>query len=86
MASVPAAYAYSFQPSFDRKHIAFAARRAGREGIWVMPAAGGEPVKAAEETQAQVYLTGLNWSPDGRAIYFSKQTLSSSISMIDGFR
>ncbi|HVG22442.1 MAG TPA: hypothetical protein VNI02_25610, partial [Blastocatellia bacterium] len=84
--SFPSAYLNSLRPSPDRRGVAFVARPDLRDNIWVFPGGGGKARKVTKNTDSRLYFSGLAWSPDGRAIYCSKLSSWSLISMIDNFR
>jgi len=79
-------YLYNTQLSPDGRTIAFVSRQGGRDNVWLIPAAGGEARKLTRNTDPRLYYSSLTWSPDGRAIYFGKQSRGSLISIIDNFR
>ncbi|HEX6850147.1 MAG TPA: S41 family peptidase [Candidatus Polarisedimenticolaceae bacterium] len=54
-------------PSPDGKWIAYSD---GTQTLWVIPAAGGAPVKVDRSNQAEI--RGYAWSPDGRWLAYSK--------------
>ncbi|MGH9842675.1 MAG: prolyl oligopeptidase family serine peptidase, partial [Blastocatellia bacterium] len=58
----------------DGKWVAFYSSRDGRDGLWVVPAAGGEPKLATHVFRTNFFLTkageSFTWSPDGKRIAF----------------
>ena len=85
IAVLPAAYFYNVCLSADRRSIAFTAHQDGRDNLWVIPADGGKPRKLTSNNDPRLYFSSLAWSPDGKAIYFGKQTRFSMLSMITNF-
>jgi Tol biopolymer transport system component/DNA-binding winged helix-turn-helix (wHTH) protein len=86
VASISSAYLNSIQLSPDGRSVAFVARQGERDNIWVVPAGGGVAGKITKNTDSRVYFSALAWSPDGSAIYCSKLSSRSFISMIDNSR
>ena len=82
IAKLESAYLYNIHLSFDRKVIAFAAHRDDKDNVWVMPASGGEAKKLTHNNDTRLYFSSLAWSPDGRSLYFGKQSRFSLLSMI----
>lgn len=82
LATLQAAYLYNIHLSADRKTIAFTSRQDGKDNVWVIPATGGEARKLTANNDLKLYFSSLAWSPDGRAIYFGKQSRHSLLSMI----
>ncbi|NOT60910.1 MAG: serine/threonine-protein kinase [Acidobacteria bacterium] len=78
-------YLYNIQLSADRHTIAFAARRGGKDDVWLMPVSGGAARKLTANQDPRLYYAGLAWSPDGQTIYFSKQLRHSWLAMLTGF-
>lgn len=86
IATLQAAYLYNVHLSADRKTIAFTSRQDGKDNIWLIPSGGGEAKKLTANNDARLYFSSLSWSPDGRAIYFGKQSRHSLLSMIPNFK
>lgn len=82
LAVLQSAYLYNIHLSADRQMIAFTAHRDGRDNIWIMPASGGAAKRLTANNDARLYFSTLSWSPDGKAIYFSKQSRHSLLSII----
>jgi TolB protein len=54
--------------------------------IYVVPDAGvrmGEPQKLANNSDPSVFFSSLAWSPDGKTIYYDKQTRLNQLTMIE---
>ncbi len=86
VAKLQAAYLYNIDLSNDRRMIAFTSRQDGKDNIWLIPSTGGEAKKLTANNDARLYFSSLSWSPDGRAIYFGKQSRHSLLSMITNFK
>jgi Tol biopolymer transport system component len=82
LATLPSTYLYNIHLSADRQMIAFTSNRDGKDNIWVMPANGGAAKRLTTNNDARLYFSTLSWSPDGKAIYFGKQSRHSLLSMI----
>lgn len=54
----------------DGKSVAFAARWAGGNGVYIIPAAGGKPVKVYDKQGA----CEPHWSPDGARLVYETET------------
>ncbi|MDQ3011126.1 MAG: hypothetical protein M3X11_10555, partial [Acidobacteriota bacterium] len=66
--------------------IAFTSRQDGKDNVWLIPANGGEARKLTANSDLKLYFSSLSWSPDGRAIYFGRQSRHSLLSMIINFK
>ncbi|MEP6925453.1 MAG: protein kinase [Pyrinomonadaceae bacterium] len=80
------AYLYNIYLSADKKFIAYTSNKDGKDNIWVMRLNGGEARKLTSNNDARLYFSALSWSPDGRAIYYGKQTRYSLLSMVTNFK
>jgi eukaryotic-like serine/threonine-protein kinase len=80
------AYLYNIHLSADRKTIAFTARQDEKDNVWLIPSSGGAARKLTANNDPKLYFSSLAWSPDGRAIYFGKQSRHSLLSMITNFK
>jgi serine/threonine protein kinase len=80
--SLKTVYYYSLSLSPDRKYVAFISRLDGRDNIWVAATEGGNPRKITSNTDPRLFFSSMAWSPDGRKIYYARQTKLSVISML----
>lgn len=82
VADLQSAYLSNIHLSVDRRMIAFTAHRDDKDNVWVVPTSGGEARRLTANSDPRLYFSTLSWSPDGRAIYFGKQSRRSVLSMI----
>ncbi len=80
------AYFHNSLLSSDRKTIAFVAHQNDKDDVWLMPVVGGTPKKITNNNNARLYFSSLAWSPDGRAIFFGKQSRYSLLTMLSNFQ
>ena len=78
-------YLYNIYLSPDKKTVAFASHRDGKDNIWIMPAAGGEAKRVTNNNDSRLYFSSMAWSPDGGSIFFGKQSRYSLLSMLTNF-
>jgi len=87
IAKLDAAYLYNIYLSSDKKMLAYASNKDGKDNIWVARlAADGAARKITSNNDPRLYFSTLAWSPDSRAIYFGKQTRYSLLSMVTNFK
>jgi serine/threonine protein kinase len=86
IAQLSAAYSRNTLLSPDRRMIAYVARQDGNDNIWLVPARGGAPKQITSNHDPRLYFSSMAFSPDGKTIYFGKQSRSSIVSMIDNFK
>jgi Tol biopolymer transport system component len=86
IATLQSTYLYNIHLSADGKMIAFASRQDGKDNVWVIPVNGGETKRLTANNDLNLYFSSLSWSPDGRTIYFGKQSRHSLLSMITNFK
>jgi TolB protein len=86
IATLQSTYLYNIHLSADRKNIAFTSRQDGKDNVWVIPANGGEAKRLTANNDLKLYFSSLSWSPDGRTIYFGKQSRHSLLSMVTNFK
>ncbi len=77
------AYYYNIFLSHDRGSIAFAARNAGKDDLWVASLTGGAaPRRLTNNNDSGLYFSRMEWLHDGSGIIFGKQTRFSLLSMV----
>ena len=79
-------YYYNIHLSPDRKQIAFVSRSEKNDDIRIVPTAGGSSKTLTNNNDPRLYFSSLSWSPDGKKIFFGKQTRFSILSMISDFK
>jgi len=78
-------YFWSPQLSPDGRTVAFISARGGSDNIWLTDLNGAKPKQLTSNNQPKVFFPGLNWSNDGKTIYFGKQSSVGLITTIDNF-
>ena len=61
-------------------------RQDGRDNLIVTGVRGGGITKVTNNTDPTVFYSGLTWSPDGKRLFYSKQTNWSVATLIDNFK
>jgi serine/threonine protein kinase len=79
-------YLYNIHLSADKKNIAFATHKDDIDNLWILPSSGGEAKKITNNNDPRLYFSNAVWSPDGRAIFFGKQSRHNLLSMITNFK
>lgn len=82
IARLPDAHLHGIKFSSDGKQVAFSARRNGNDNIYLVSINGGEPYQITANSDAALYYSGITWSPDGKQLFYSKQTGGMQISII----
>lgn len=77
--------ALSMVLSPDGKRLAFVARQDGIDNVFISSAVTGETTQITTNSIPEFCFGSLEWSPDGKAIYFDKQQQIYTISMFDHF-
>jgi len=78
-------YFNNIQLSPDGQLIAYVVRTDAKDHIQVISISSG--VKTIiSNAETNIYVSGISWSPDSKAIYYSKQKKTGSISMIENFK
>ncbi|HEX8737057.1 MAG TPA: winged helix-turn-helix domain-containing protein [Pyrinomonadaceae bacterium] len=77
--------ALSMALSADAKNVAFTSRRDGKDNIYTSSTVTGETKKITNNSNPDFCFGSLEWSPDGKTIYFDKQEQIYTISMFENF-
>jgi Tol biopolymer transport system component len=86
LAQLETTYFQNIQLAPAGDQIAFVTRPEGADSLQVITAAGGPAKTIITSNDSRVYFSSLVWSPDGKTIYYGKQTSWSVLSMIDNFK
>jgi TolB protein len=86
IAQLKLAYPDNIELSPDGKSVAYVSRQDGLDNVWMVSTGGGPAMKLTTNTDPRLYLSTLTWSPNGKAIYYGKQTRSSQVSVIENFK
>jgi TolB protein len=78
-------YIVTTQLSPDGQTLSFVSDQDGADNIWAVPVTGGRARKITANADPKLYLANPVWSPDGKMIYYSKQTRWNVISAVQNF-
>ena len=70
----------------DRKSLAFVSRLSSGDSIQISGVANPAPRTLVSGNDSRVYFSNLVFAPNGKILYYGKQSNSQVISMIDNFR
>src|SRR5215831_10737591 len=85
LAQLPATYFQNIKLAPAGNQIAYVSREEGTDSLKTMAVSGGPAKTIITATDPRVYLAALVWSPDGKVIYYGKQSSWTVFSMIDNF-
>jgi Tol biopolymer transport system component len=83
--TLESAYFWSVQLAPDGSTVAYVSDQDKADNIWVMDIKAAGVRKLTANNEPRVFFAGLNWSSDGKTIYFGKQSSAGLISTIDNF-
>jgi Tol biopolymer transport system component len=86
LAQLPAAYFQNIKLAPAHNQVAYVSREEGTDSLRIIPVTGGTPRTLVNIPDPRVYLASIVWSPDGKIIYYGKQSSWTVFSMIDNFR
>ncbi len=86
IAHYPNAFLHNIRLSPDRRFIAYASRQAEKDNIEIAPTSGGPIRKLTNNSDPIIYYSGLAWAPDGKTLYYSKQTGWTQVSLIENLK
>ncbi|MBV9215362.1 MAG: PD40 domain-containing protein [Acidobacteria bacterium] len=86
LSTLKAAYLYNIRLSDDARSVAYAARMDGTDNVLVVSTKGGEAKRVTDNRDPKLYFSNLAWAPDGRSLYYGKQSRRSSLSLITNFK
>ncbi len=86
ISQIDSAYLYSVTSLARAQSIALVSRQDGVDNIEVISINNGFIKRATNNSDTTAYYSGANWSPDGKTIYYSKQTNWFFVSLIENFQ
>lgn len=76
------AYFYNIYLSPDKKQIVFTSRTSGKDDVWLTALEGGKPRRLTNNNDPRLYYSSMVWTPDGKSLFFGKQTRFTLLSML----
>ena len=86
IATLKNTYYYNIQISPKRSEIAYVSHEDDKDNILLISIKGDRVRKLTSNSDRNQYFSSLSWSPDGRTIFFGKQTRFSLLSMLSNFK
>ncbi len=86
LAQLPATYFQNIKLAPVSDQIAFVTRQDGADSLQVIAATGGATKTILTSSDPRVYFSAIAWSPDGKTIYYGKQSSWTVFSIIDNFK
>lgn len=83
---IDSAYLYSVSLLAGAQSIALVSRQNSVDNIEIISASNGSVKQATSNSDTTAYYSGINWSPDGKTIYYSKQTNWVFVSLVENFQ
>ncbi len=71
---IESAYLHSATLSFDKQQIAIVSREDGRDNIEIVAANSGAMKRVTNNNDTTAYYSGIAWSPDGKTLFYSRQS------------
>ncbi len=82
----PNDYLHNASLSHDRRFIALASKRGGKDDIEIVPVSGGRVRNLTRNSDPTIFYSGLAWAPDDKMLFYSKQTGWTQVSLIENFK
>jgi eukaryotic-like serine/threonine-protein kinase len=82
----PNDYLHNASLSHDRRFLALASKREGIDNIEIIPVSGGPVRNLTRNSDPSIFYSGLAWAPDGKTLFYSKQTGWTQVSLIEDFK
>jgi serine/threonine protein kinase/Tol biopolymer transport system component len=86
VAQLPATYFQNIKLASAGNQIAFVTRQEGADSLQVIAANGGATKTILTSSDPRVYFSSIAWSPDGKTIYYGKQSSWTVFSMLENFK
>jgi Tol biopolymer transport system component len=82
----PNDYLHNVSLSHDRRFIALASKREGKDNIEIVPVSGGPVRNLIRNSDPSIFYSGLAWAPDDKTLFYSKQMGWTQVSLIENFQ
>ena len=86
LAQLQATYFQNVKLGPAGSQIAFVTRQDAADSLQVIAATGGPPKTIMTSGDPRVYFSAIVWAPDGKTIYYAKQSSWTVFSIIDNFK
>jgi serine/threonine protein kinase/Tol biopolymer transport system component len=86
LAELPATYFQNIKLAPAGNQIAFVTRQDGADSLQAIATTGGATKTILTSSDPRVYFSAIAWSPDGKTIYYGKQSSWTVFSMIENFK
>jgi len=86
LAQLPATYFQNIKLAPAGNQIAFVTRQDGTDSLQVIAVNGGPSKTIVTSNDPRIYFSSITWSPDGKTIYYGKQSSWTVFSMIENFK
>lgn len=83
--TLEATYFWTIHLAADGRTVAFVSDKDKADNIWLTDISGSPARKLTSNNEPKMFLPNLNWSMDGKTIYFGKQSSVGLITMIENF-
>jgi WD40 repeat protein len=83
--TLESAYFWTVHLATDGRAIAFVSDKDKADNIWLTDINGSPARKLTSNNEPKIFFPNLNWSTDGKIIYFGKQSSVGLITMIENF-
>lgn len=86
LVQLPATYFQNIKLAPASDQIGYVTRQDGADSLQVIPANGGAAKTIVTSSDPRAYFSTIAWSPDGKTIYYGKQSSWTVFSIIDNFK
>jgi len=86
VAQLPVTYFQNIRLAPAADQIAYVTRQDGADSLQAIATTGGATKTIVTSNDPRVYFSAIAWSPDGKTIYYGKQSSWTVFSIIDNFK